>query len=416
MPYVLRRESRPDTPEKPDLAAWFGRDYDAEIADRAITRVGACLNADLNGATVKATPTLTGAYALRRVVPANVDYPSLPDDLQRLIRSRFTQARVEHIPPKGARIKQVSIYDSRLAYLACCREVPVYTPTTFQMDNHADFAGRSVKGFYEVEVTVPDTWSHVGLVPCRPRQYDQYWSYPATPGTTFTSWLTTEEVYLLQEEHWAYTIKHRWLFRKAEGSDPLRQWAERLANRIEQLDAMIVKTSDDPTAERATQELRYIRAGLRSVALNTIGYFHSSGATEIHVLKRGDPIPDDWITMPGFTAGMTASGIQVSFKVPHTGMAAQFNHPEWAVWIWAKNRCRTTRLLLTVPRNQIVAVHNDAAYTSAPQPAIVDSGKVGAYRLKYHCQFPNVLVNPTAADLAKAIDSAVRAQREDSHA
>jgi hypothetical protein len=389
--YVLRKESRPDKPEDADFKEWFGEKVNADTAQRAITRIATCISHDANGAAIKRTPTMTGIYMLKRLLPYGHEYPSLPEEIQKLIRTNFTQARFESFP---CSTQSIYIYDARLAYLACVREVPCALTGVVEQETTSEFAGKYQKAIYRVEVTIPSTWSHIGLVPRRPKQYQQYWDFPRTPGESWECWLTAEEVLLLVEKQWPHVIRERILFSKGAGCDPLRAFGEKLSERIEQLDNGIKSHPDD-------EELKLIRHGLRAIALNAIGYLHTSGARKYKVFQPGERIPEDLQFEPDFSVSHTRTGIQCSWSVPHTGMLGQFNHPEWSSYVWAKNRIRVTDFVLDhFTLDQVIAIHNDAVYVPE-KTDIPTTTKVGAYRLKQWAIAPKAEKIPHEAALKK---------------
>lgn len=353
----LRHTFEPMTHDEPDAAVWFkGKSYNEETQRKALAGVEKWLKqAYGEKVALKRTPAGTGMGLLERSLPlasngtTPIAFPALPEGIQRLIHATSFPHRWENFDRKAQGIE----YDARSAFVGCCRWVPMGEVIHDDTRAYVPFA----PGRYLVDVTVPRTWDHIGLVPVEHVPGEKYRRYPSTPGESWQVWLDGQEVDLLVRHQWPYQIHKRIVFpqsQKAPGHDPLRKWIEPIVSLLEQIERH---------PRYAEPDIKAIRHCIRVIALQTIGRFHATGGGEVM-----DIDPD-------------TGEISVT-EVPRlNAYTEKFHHPEWSAFIWAKNRCHVTRQALLVPKDDILCIHGDSLVLRN-DPEWQDDGKVRSYRKK----------------------------------
>lgn len=327
------------------------------------------------GAQLLSTPGATGLDLLRRSLPADERYPTLSTAQQDLVRSFAGQGRIE--PARdgwdalagrvGSTLPRLEVWDARLAYAAVAWGLAEGEPVH---DRDSDWSDRS-EGYARCLVTVPDGWSHLGLVP---RKDADGWSWPATPGETWETWLHGSEIWLLRQWGWPHEVRERLLFPRS--GRPLGVFVDRL-----------VKVRD-----RLNPRDRLQRAGLRAILLHTIGRLHGRPP----VIVKSAPLG------AGHVVPLTAHDVHMRDGVlrwtERAGQAADpaVSHPEWAAAIWARARVRLmdapgvgderTGALYLHP-STVVALRTDAIWTTA-SPKWADDGKPGRYTLRHVLETP----------------------------
>ncbi|MFJ3825486.1 hypothetical protein [Streptomyces nodosus] len=171
-------------------------------------------------------------------------------------------------------LPQLVEYDRTFAYAKHTWKCPVGTPRRITA---ATFAAWSEKeqvralygcGHWQVRVTVPDTWNHVGLLPA-PASGDRAWHYPATPGTTFTTWAGGPEIHTALAnpiQPWKIEILDGILW---EDGKLLDDWAKKLKETWTNLSAQAHFQGDPQQARAAHLASRAVR----SILLYGIGSF-----------------------------------------------------------------------------------------------------------------------------------------------
>lgn len=369
-------------------SAWFGEgDYEAREAARAWHTLRTMI-ADAFGqdAILLSTPATTGRDMWRRSIGKSRDgsaksYPVLSDELRQLIQSTSGQGRREIVdgPPLIGAFVQ---YDMRFAYAALAWGMPVGEPVMTTGRGWAAYSEEDqdralkMRGRWLVRATVPPGWQHVGVLPAPAAGGDRLWTYPRTPGQTFTTWASGSEASLARQHGWHLEVLEGFTFQEGK---PLNLWRDKLVAMYYAAERELERTPSDVAA--------LIRAALRSMVLMTIGAF----ASRTHKVTRSAPVTPDAV-LPTHVPVREVDG---TYLWEEEGEVSEWNrrlaHPEWSAEIWA--RCRV-RLLdartgqageragaLHVDPASVIGMRTDALYLST-DPQWRDSGEVGQYRLK----------------------------------
>ncbi|MGW0817004.1 hypothetical protein ACWD00_27810 [Streptomyces viridiviolaceus] len=374
-----QRENSDSHVEVRSVGEWFDVDGDdpATVRD-AFVLLWQALRRHWPDAVLMGSPSQTGRDLWTRTIPARGQYaegfPVLSEELRGLLHATAGQGRNELIVPPRVpeQLPQLVEYDRTFAYAKHTWKSPVGTPRRITA---ATFAAWSEKeqtralygcGHWQVRVTVPDTWNHVGLLPA-PAPGDRAWHYPATPGTTFTTWAGGPEI------HTALTNPiHPWKIEILDGilwddGKPLDDWAKKLKETWTNLSAQAHFQGDAQQARAAHLASRAVR----SILLYGIGSFAQrprmvTGTTP-RTMERDVP-PDAEII--GFDNEL------ITWQKP-TGFARDPNaHPEWAAAIWSGARAAlltqrhrdddTHAGALHTPPGTVVAFRTDALYLTQP--------------------------------------------------
>ncbi|WP_416972241.1 hypothetical protein [Streptomyces sp. 4F14] len=362
------------------VGEWFdlGEDGPHTVRD-AFVLLWQALRRHWDDAVIMGSPSQTGRDLWTRTIPTRGQhaegFPVLSEELRGLLHATAGQGRNELLTPPCVpeQLPQLVEYDRTFAYAKHTWKSPVGTPR--RITGHT-FAAWSQKeqmralygcGHWQVRVTVPDTWNHVGLLPA-PAPGDRAWCYPATPGTTFTTWAGGPEVHTALTnpiQPWKIEILDGILW---EDGKPLDDWAKKLKETWTNLSAQAHFQGNPEQARAAHLASRAVR----SILLYGIGSFAQrprmvTGTTP-RTLERDVP-PDAEII--GFDDEL------ISWQKP-TGFARDPNaHPEWAAAIWSSARAALLSqrhrdddtyagALHTLP-GTVVAFRTDAVYLTQPQ-------------------------------------------------
>ncbi|MCX5602941.1 hypothetical protein OOK29_32875 [Streptomyces phaeochromogenes] len=401
------------------VGEWFDVDGDdpATVRD-AFVLLWQALRRHWSDAVVMGSPSQTGRDLWTRTIPQRGQYaegyPVLSEELRGLLHATAGQGRTELILPPGVpeQLPQLVEYDRTFAYAKHTWKSPVGTPRRVTA---ATFAAWSQKeqmralygcGHWQVRVTVPDTWQHVGLLPA-PAPGERAWHYPSTPGSTFTTWAGGPEIHTALSNPitpWKVEILDGILW---EDGKPLDDWAKKLKETWTNLTAQA-------HFQGATQQSRAAHLAsraVRAVLLYGIGSFAQrprmvTGTTP-RTLERDVP-PDAEII--GF------DDEQITWQKP-TGFSRDPNaHPEWAAAIWSGARAalltqrhrddNTHAGALHTPPGSVVAFRTDALYLTQPE-AWPYHHQPGDYLLKGH--FTGPVAAPTTEEELLTLRDAGRA-------
>ncbi|MFJ3616307.1 hypothetical protein [Streptomyces hydrogenans] len=399
-----------------------GEWFDPEGADPTTVRdafvlLWKALRAHWNDAVLMGSPSQTGRDLWTRTIPARGQhadgYPVLSEELRGLLHATAGQGRTELLTPPAVpdQLPALVEYDRTFAYAKHTWKSPVGTPRRITARTFASWSEKEqVKALYgcghwHVRVTVPDTWNHVGLLPA-PAPGDRAWHYPATPGTTFTTWAGGPEIHTALTNPltpWRIEILDGLLF---DDGKPLDDWARKLKEAWATLAAQ-ADLHGDPAQRQAA---RLASRAVRSLLLYGIGSFAQrprmvTGTTP-RTAERDVPADAEII---GFTDD------QITWQRP-AGFTRDPNaHPEWAAAIWSGARAallsqrhrddNTYAGALHTPPGAVVAFRTDALYLTAPQPWPYH-GQPGDYLNKGHLTGP--LAAPTTEEQLLALRDAGR--------
>lgn len=357
-----------DPVEVLNAASWFGpAATDADDVTACIVWLGDVLAEVWEGAVMLATPATTARDLWLRSL-GNREFPCLPDDLQAFIRSTSGQGRIETFPAgSGTNVSagRLVVYDARIAYAGCVRELGHGLPTVDQLDIFRPMD----RGRYLVRFEPPADWSHVGILPVKDPDGDG-WIWP-TSGR-WQTWADGAELFVAGRAGWRFDVLGRIIFRDHSGR-PLDRWATRLIGLMDQ-------PSELPASCRPL-----IRSAVRSLILHGLGAFAGRPHKVSHRGAR-EEIP----------AG--ASGVMFD---PDTGSYSwtteeppawpEASHPEWSSAVWARQRARLLDAptaeggkragMLSVARSTLLGVRTDAIYMT-DDPGWPDDGKVGRFTIR----------------------------------
>jgi hypothetical protein len=353
-------------------------------------------------AVIMGSPSQTGRDLWTRTIPTRGQYaegyPVISEDLRSLLHATAGQGRNELLTPATTpgvpeQLPALVEYDRTFAYAKHTWKSPVGSPrritaATFASWSHAEQTKALFGcGHWHIRATVPDTWNHVGLLPA-PAPGDRAWHYPATPGTTFTTWAGGPEVHTALTnplQPWKVEILDGILW---EAGKPLDEWSKKLKDTWTNLSAQAHFQGDAQQARAAHLASRAVR----SILLYGIGSFAQrprmvTGTTP-RSMERDVP-PDAEIV--GFDDEL------ITWQKP-TGFARDPNaHPEWAAAIWSAARAAlltqyhrdddTYAGALHTPPGTVVAFRTDAVYLTQPQHWPYHH-RPGDYLLKGHLTGP----------------------------
>ncbi|MDR6981014.1 hypothetical protein J2X68_007756 [Streptomyces sp. 3330] len=390
------------------VGEWFDLDGDdpATVRD-AFVLLWQALRRHWSDAVLMGSPSQTGRDLWTRTIPARGQhadgFPVLSEELRSLLHATAGQGRNELLTPPRVpeQLPQLLEYDRTFAYAKHTWKPPVGTPRRITA---ATFAAWSQKeqmrvlygcGHWQVRVTVPATWEHVGLLPA-PAPGDRAWHYPAEPGTTFTTWAGGPEIHTALSnpiQPWKIEILDGILW---DDGKPLDDWAKKLKETWTNLTAQAHFQGDPHQARAAHLASRAVR----SILLYGIGSFAQrprmvTGTTPRN-LERDVP-PDAEII--GFDDEL------ITWQKP-TGFTRDPNaHPEWAAAIWSGARAAlltqrhrdddTYAGALHTPPGSVIAFRTDALYLTQPQNWPYHH-QPGDYLLKGHLTGP--LAAPTTEE------------------
>ncbi|MFD6113840.1 Mucin-19 [Streptomyces yangpuensis] len=386
-----------------------GEWFDPEGADPATVRAAfvelwKALRPHFEDVVLMGAPSQTGRDLWSRTIPAKAGakwadgFPVMSEEIRGLLHATAGQGRTELITPPRVpeRVPGWFEVDRTFAYAKHTWASGVGVPRRITA---AAFAAMTEKeqtnalfapSHWQVRVTIPQGWNHVGLLPA-PAPGERSWHYPYEGGRTFTTWAGGAEVNLALRNPiapWRIEILDGLLW---ESGDPLKGWSTKLREAWQSLRA----TADLHGDEQQKQACRLASRAVRSILLYGIGTFAqrpriTTGSLE---LGAGGEVPDlpDGARLTGIT------DTHVTWERNQGFARDQYAHPEWAAGVWSAARAallsvstsakdpQTGRPVkagaLHLPAGSILAFRTDAIYTSAP----VDweyGGEPGDYLLK----------------------------------
>ncbi|MEZ0094993.1 Mucin-19 [Streptacidiphilus sp. EB129] len=405
------------------VAEWF----DPAGADPALVRdafvlMWKHLHHQWDDVVLMGSPSQTGRDLWSRTIPVKTNskwadgYPVMSQEVRGLLHATAGQGRTELLTPPlvPQQLPRWTELDRTFAYAKHCWSSGVGEPRRVSA---AVFAAMSEKeqtnalfapSHWQIRVTVPAGWEHVGLLPA-PVSGDKAWAYPAEPGRTFTTWAGGAEVNLALRNPlmpWRIEILDGLLW---EAGTPLKEWSTKLKDVWGALRA-VSEIHADP---RQRQAAALASRGVRAILLFGIGGFaQRPRITNGQVLLGQEHEVPDGAQIVGFT------DTHVTWQ-RHDGFSRDPNaHPEWAAGVWSAARAAllSTRMrednvsvgALHLPPGSIVAFRTDAIYTTAEHVAWPYHGQPGDYLLKGH--IPDAVQAPTTDDEFFLLQAAGRAR------
>ncbi|MGW4888142.1 hypothetical protein [Streptomyces murinus] len=401
------------------VGEWFDVDGDdpATVRD-ALVLLWQALRRHWPDAVLMGSPSQTGRDLWTRTIPQRGQhaegFPVLSEELRGLLHATAGQGRNELITPPHVpeQLPQLVEYDRTFAYAKHTWKSPVGTPRRITAHTFAAWSEKEQMralygcGHWQVRVTVPDGWNHVGLLPA-PAPGDRAWHYPAEGGTTFTTWAGGPEIHTALAnplQPWRIEILDGILW---EDGKPLDDWAKKLKETWTNLSAQAHFQGDAQQARAAHLASRAVR----SILLYGIGSFAQrprmvTGTTP-RSMERDVP-PDAEII--GFDNEL------ITWQKP-TGFSRDPNaHPEWAAAIWSAARAAlltqrhrdddTYAGALHTPPGTVIAFRTDALYLTQPHTWPYHH-QPGDYLLRGHLTGP--LTAPTTEEELLTLRNAGRA-------
>ncbi|MFJ9765579.1 hypothetical protein ACIRUY_17360 [Streptomyces erythrochromogenes] len=358
-------------------------------------------------AVIMGSPSQTGRDLWSRTIPERGQYadgyPVLSEELRALLHATAGQGRTELITPPSVpdQLPALVEYDRTFAYAKHTWKSGVGTPRRITATTFATWSEKEQTkalfgcGHWHVRVTVPADWNHVGILPA-PAPGDRAWHYPATAGTTFTTWAGGPEIYTALAnplQPWKIEILDGLLF---DDGKPLDDWSRKLKEAWARLAAQ-AQLHGDP-AQRTAAHLA--SRAVRAILLYGIGSFAQrprmvTGSTP-RTMERD--VPQD--------AEIIAFDDQhITWQRPTGFTRDPYAHPEWAAGVWSSARAallsqrmredNTYVGALHAPPGSVVAFRTDAVYLTGPQNWPYH-GQPGDYLYKGHLAGP--VPAPTTED------------------
>jgi hypothetical protein len=341
------------------------------------------------------SPSQTGRDLWSRTIPAKPGsrwadgYPVMSEEIRGLLHATAGQGRTELlVPPRVPdKLPRMVELDRTFAYAKHTWASGVGVPRRVTAAAFAAMPGKEqtnalfAPSHWQVRVTVPDDWEHVGLLPA-PAPGEKAWYYPSEPGRTFTTWAGGAEINLALRNHlqpWRIEILDGLLW---ESGTPLREWSTRLKDAWAALRAMSGLHGD----ERQRAAARLASRAVRSILLFGIGGFAQRPRTTTGSVPVGR---EDQVPAGAQIIGVDGEHITWS---RNSGFARDpYAHPEWAAGVWSAARAALLSMrmrqddvhvgALHLPPGSVVAFRTDAVYTTA-DPAWPYHGNPGEYLVK----------------------------------
>jgi hypothetical protein len=395
------------------VGEWFDPEgADPEVVRQAFVALWKALHELWDDVVLMGSPSQTGRDLWTRTIPDKAGakwadgYPVMSQEIRGLIHATAGQGRTELMSPPRMPSKVPGWFelDRTFAYAKHCWSSGVGVP---QRITAAAFAALGEKeqanalyspSHWQVRVTIPDGWDHVGLLPAA-APGERNWHYPYEPGCTFTTWAGGAEINLALRNPlmpWRVEILDGLVWEKG---DPLKGWATKLKDAWSYLQSWSTSHGD----ERMRLAYRLASRAVRSILLYGIGTLAqrpkvTTGSVELHADGSTPEIPD----------GAQITGITETHVTwqRHGGFARDPNaHPEWAAGVWSAARAallsthqsvvtgrddKTGKVkvgrgvpagALHLPAGSILAFRTDAIYSTV-RPDWPYSGQPGDYLLK----------------------------------
>ncbi|MEV6680715.1 Mucin-19 [Streptomyces erythrochromogenes] len=387
-----------------NVAEWFDPDgADVAVVRHAFTLLWEGLKKEWPDVVLMGSPSQTGRDLWTRTIPTKAGarwidgYPVMSDEIRQLLHATSGQGRTELITPPRvpAQLPQLHEFDRTLAYGKHTWTSGVGAPQRVTARAFASWSAKEqsnalfAPGHWQVKVTIPDGWNHVGILPFA-IEGEKAWSYPHEAGRTFTTWCGGAEVNLALRNPlvpWKVEILDGLLW---EAGTPLKDWSEKLKTIWGALEAAAALAGSD----ELRQSYKLASRAVRSILLYGIGSFAQRPTTTTGTVPAGrqDQIP------PGGRI-LSMDGETITWE--RTRMSRNENaHPEWCTGVWSAARAAllstraktadgtTTHVgALHLPAGSIVAFRTDAIYTTAAADWPYN-GESGDYRLKGVLPYP----------------------------
>ncbi|MER6360793.1 hypothetical protein [Kitasatospora sp. NPDC001527] len=321
------------------MGEWFDPDgADVTTCRQAFALLWQALRRHWDDAVLMGSPSQTGRDLWSRTIPTTGKwaggYPVLSEDLRALLHATGGQGRTELVlPPRvPAQLPALVEYDRTFAYAKHLWKSPVGTPRRITARAFAAMTEQEQTkalmscSHWNIRVTVPQGWQHVGLLPA-PVTGDRAWIYPSEPGATFTTWAGGAEVHLALANHiapWRIEVLGGLLW---EDGKPLDEWGKRLKAAW----ADLTNLSRMHGEERQRQAAYLASRAVRSVLLFGLGGF----AQRPRLVSGTTPVGE---ALPAGVEILGQDGQVVTWQRQAGFSRDPYAHPEWAAYVWSGAR------------------------------------------------------------------------------
>ncbi|MFE0457787.1 hypothetical protein ACFW1A_00820 [Kitasatospora sp. NPDC058965] len=383
------------------VGQWFDPEgSDVVMVRQAFMLMYEALQRQWSDTVMMAVPSAMGRDLWKRTIPVTGQfaggYPVMSEELRALMHATAGQGRTELIvPPRvPAELPALVELDRTLAYGRHTWRSGVGAPTrvtarSFQaMDTKQQTKALMAPSHWHIRATVPQGWQHIGLLPA-PVPGDRTWEYPATPGSTFTTWAGGAEVNVALNNPiapWRIEILDGLVWKEGK---PLDEWSTRLKTAWSDL----VNLSRMHADERQRRAAHLASRGIRSILLYGIGDFARRPRVNTGTTPVGQPVPDG--------AEILGQDSEVTTWQRVTSLAKDpWAHPEWSAGVWSGARAALLDMTikegkeviarvgaLHLPPGSVVALRTDAIYTTEAVRWPY-GGQPGEYLLKGHLPGP----------------------------
>ncbi|MFI9273429.1 hypothetical protein ACIGXM_22320 [Kitasatospora sp. NPDC052896] len=327
------------TTEIRSVGEWFDPDgADVVTCREAFKLLWQALRRHWDDGVLLGSPSQTGRDLWSRTIPTKGKwaggYPVLSEELRGLLHATGGQGRTELIlPPRvPEQLPALVEYDRTFAYAKHLWKSPVGTPTRITAARFAAMSeAAQVKALmscshWNIRVSVPQGWNHVGLLPA-PVTGDRAWVYPSEPGATFTTWAGGAEVHLALSNHiapWRIEILGGLVW---EDGKPLDEWGKRLKAAWADLTNLSKLHAD----ERQRTAAYLASRAVRSVLLFGLGGF----AQRPRLVSGTTPVGEE---LPGGVEILGQDSEVVTWQRQAGFSRDPYAHPEWAAYVWSGAR------------------------------------------------------------------------------
>lgn len=374
--------------------------------------------------TVMGSPSQTGRDLWSRTIPAKAGsrwaegYPVMSEEIRGLLHATAGQGRTELLTPPRVpqQLPQITELDRTFAYAKHTWASGVGAPRRISAQAFAAMPEKEqtnalfAPSHWQIRVTVPEGWEHVGLLPA-PAPGDRAWHYPAEGGRTFTTWAGGAEVNLALRNPlmpWRVEILDGLLW---ESGTPLRDWSSKLKDAWGSLRAIAAAHGDEGQRTAAHLASRAVRA----IMLYGIGGFAQRPRTTTASVPVGREQD-----IPAGAQIIGADATTITWQRNAGFSRDPYAHPEWAAGVWSGARAAllSTRMreddvsvgALHLPPSSVVAFRTDAIYTTATVDWPYHS-RPGDYLVKGHLPMP--ITAPANEEELLTLQSLGRAHHEE---
>jgi hypothetical protein len=331
---------------------WFANIPDGHTAKSAYKQLGNVLRDEfkLPQFELMSTPTKAGKDLILRTLPFKADYPVLAEKEMRQLHAIAYQGRLETFSTLQIDLQDIYCLDGTFMYAACLARLPVGICVHDSPSPEPNTDDRYIPAFYLATFTVPANWYHIGLIK-RPKERHESpdaQSYPNTPGTIITNWVSYEEMYLAIRHGWKVEIHERIIWPETHRTpDPLATWIKHMR---------LIRTSGKQGKYGDLSP--YVADGVRAMTLGPVGAFNRHYAFERHSVptSEANKVPQG--------APFQLVGTRVDYWLKHELPVTKWSHPEWSLCVWGRARAKIASMALQLPYDSLLALRTDGIWVN----------------------------------------------------